>query len=160
MAKRATKRAAKRETKTSSRRIKATERQAAALEMRAAGNDFRTIAKELGYRGPSGSHRAVMSALKKTLQEPADELRQLELARLDKLWRISYALSMGGNGPAIDRCIRLMERRAKLLGLDASIEYTIDDIRSIARRVVNVITTEVADEEIRERIFVALGFAD
>ena len=58
-----------------------------------------------------------MRALKKTLQEPADEVRTLEVERLDSLLN---GLWQRRHVPEItDRILRIMERRAKLLGLDA-----------------------------------------
>jgi hypothetical protein len=59
------------------------------------------------------------SALKKTVQEPADELRTLEVERLDAAAAAIYPSVKQGQYGAIDRWIKIMERRAKLLGLDA-----------------------------------------
>lgn len=60
-----------------------------------------------------------MRALKKTLQEPADEVRMLEVERLDSLLN---GLWQRRHVPEItDRILRIMERRAKLLGLDAPV---------------------------------------
>jgi len=61
-----------------------------------------------------------MTALKDTLREPAQELRDLEAERLDtmqeSIWEKTGPEKMG----AIDRLLRIMERRAKLLGLDVA----------------------------------------
>ena len=101
------------------RQVDALQRQKQALELRCAGRSYRDIAEALGYRGPSGAHSAVMSALKRTLQEPADELRKLEVARLDRMLWALWKQVIKGDGGAIDRVLRIMERRAKLLGIDA-----------------------------------------
>jgi len=106
------------ESKTSQRRLEAAENQRKALELRKAGVTFASIAETLGYRGPSGAYRAVMSALRKTLQEPADEVRKMEAERLDALLLALWAQAKSGNQGAVDRVLRVMERRAKLLGLD------------------------------------------
>jgi hypothetical protein len=53
-------------------------------------------------------------------REEAVHVRDLELQRLDALYLVAYAEVEDGNIPAIDRCLRIMERRAKLLGLDAA----------------------------------------
>lgn len=101
----------------SQRAIEAQARQLQALELRKAGIGYNAIAAQLGYSSRSGAHKAVMTALRKTLQEPADEVRKLELERLDallaELWKKKEKLLY------IDRILRLMERKAKLLGLDA-----------------------------------------
>jgi hypothetical protein len=60
-----------------------------------------------------------MAALKATLQEPADELRKMELERLDRLLLAVWGQAAKGNQGGIDRALKIMERRAKLLGLDA-----------------------------------------
>jgi hypothetical protein len=54
-------------------------------------------------------------------REEAVHVRDLELQRLDDLYLIAYRAIIDGNDLAgIDRCLRIMERRAKLLGLDAA----------------------------------------
>ena len=107
------------ESKTSQRRLRAADRQRQALELRKAGVSFEEIARSLGYAGPSSSYRAVMSALKRTLQEPADEVRKLELVRLDRAQRIAWERMLQGDLEALGKVIKVMERRAKLLGIDA-----------------------------------------
>ena len=99
--------------------LDALERQRQALELRKAGVPYATIAERLGYASTGGAHKAVASALKKTLAEPADDLRRLEVERLDALLSALWRQAKEGNQGAVDRCIRIMERRAKLLGLDA-----------------------------------------
>lgn len=104
------------------RELEANEKQRQALELRKGGVSYAAIATRLGYRGASGAWHAVRAALRKTLQEPADELRQLELERLDgMLLGIAPQVSRGNFG-AIDRALKIMERRARLLGLDAPVK--------------------------------------
>jgi hypothetical protein len=57
--------------------------------------------------------------LRETLQEPADEVRQLELLRLDRYLSAIAEKVDSGDLKAIDRALKIMERRSKLLGLDA-----------------------------------------
>lgn len=90
-----------------------------ALELRKAGASYELIAEKLGYSHPSGAHKAVTSALQKTLREPADDLRNLELDRLDAMMLALWQQARQGNQGAVDRILRIMERRAKLLGIDA-----------------------------------------
>jgi hypothetical protein len=110
------------EPKASERRIEAVERQRKAVELRKAGMSYEAIADELGYAGKSGAYKAVHTALTRTLQEPADELRALEAARLDDLWRGIWLDARKGNVAKIDRALKIMARRAALLGLDAPIK--------------------------------------
>ncbi len=106
------------ESKTSPRRIEAYERQRKAVAMRLAGVPFDRIAKELGYKDRGGAYHAVMVALKKTLQEPSDELRTLEVTRLDRMLQGLWEKIKTGDEAAIDRGLRISKRRSELLGLD------------------------------------------
>lgn len=108
------------ESPTSEKGLSTAVKQKRALELRAKGMGFDAIASELGYRGPSGAYQAVIAGLKKTLQEPADELRKLEGERLDKLLNGLWAKAEDGHLWAVDRALNIMERRAKLYGLDSA----------------------------------------
>jgi hypothetical protein len=104
------------------------EKWAKALALRTAGATFDQIARQLGYASPSGAYEAVMSALKATLREPAESVRVMEVERLDRLmlglWKAATATATATDprGPdleSLDRVLKIMDRRAKLLGLDA-----------------------------------------
>ena len=99
------------------REIEALDKTSRALELRKGGATYASIASELGYTSAGGAHNAVSRALKKTLKEPANEVRILELERLDALLGAMWPHK---NRPEmLDRILKIMERRAKLLGLDA-----------------------------------------
>jgi len=100
------------------RQVRAHERHLQALELRKAGVTYEVIATQLGYANASGARKAVVSALKATLREPAAELRELELARLDAMLLPLWRPVQAGDEKAVDRALRIMERRARLLGLD------------------------------------------
>ena len=113
------------EPKTSKRRIAAKEKQAEALELRKAGLTYDAIAARLGYTNKTSAYKAVMTALNDLRREPAEEVRRLEVERLDALWqRLWDRLNMAGPlklsdlGQIIQYALKLSERRAKLLGLD------------------------------------------
>ncbi len=103
----------------SGKRITAAERQAQALALRKVGVTYEKIATELGYASASGAQKAVVSALRKVITEPAEELRQLELSRLDALLLSLWPAASKGSVGAVDRVLKIMERRAAYLGLDA-----------------------------------------
>lgn len=107
------------EPKTGERAISAAERQVEALKLRKAGLDFRRIAQQLGWAGPGPAHKAVTKALRDIVREPAEELRTLEVERLDAMLLGIWSKASGGDTWAIDRALKIMERRAGLLGLDA-----------------------------------------
>ena len=53
------------------------------------------------------------------MQDSADELRVVEADRLDRMQVAHWAAAMRGDVPATAQVIKIMERRARLLGLDA-----------------------------------------
>ncbi len=101
------------------RHIAAHARQLRALELRLAGVTYEQIAEQLGYAGRSGAFKAVNTALKETLREPAEELRTLSAERLDRATLAIWRAVSAGDLQAIDRLLRIEARRARLLGLDA-----------------------------------------
>jgi hypothetical protein len=104
---------------TSRAMLDAAAKQARALELRKAGYSFDSIAARLGYANGGGAYKAVEAGLKATLQEPADELRQLEIERLDTMLVALWPKVKKGEHGAIDRALKVSERRASLIGLDA-----------------------------------------
>ena len=99
--------------------VNALERQLKALELRKAGVGYDEIAKALGFKWKSGAFAAVKRALKEVKREPCQELIVLEAERLDKMQTALWAKAIRGDYGAVDRILRIMERRAELLGLDA-----------------------------------------
>jgi hypothetical protein len=126
------------ESSTSVRRLTANERGMQALELRKAGVNFPTIAKQLGYQHASGAYEAVRAALKRTETPPADEMRVLACERLDRILFAVWKRALDINDPqqldCIDRVLKIEQRRAKLLGLDAPDKVDIEwRIRLMAR---------------------------
>ena len=69
------------------------------------------------------AHQIVSQALKlmnAELVEEADEVRRLELERLDGLYKAAWPKAEDGDERAIASCLRIMGRRAELQGLDAA----------------------------------------
>ena len=89
------------------------------LELRRAGLTWQRIAEETGYADHTGAYAAYKRAIKRTMQQPADELREQEVDRIDRLQLALWPKAMKGDERSISTIVRLMERRAKLLGLDA-----------------------------------------
>jgi DNA-binding CsgD family transcriptional regulator len=104
--------------KNSPRMIAVHEKERQALELRKAGATFDEIADALGM-SKNGVWKAVTRALKSMTAEPAEELRSLEVARLDTMQRGLWNDARKGKVAAVDRVIKISERRSKLLGLDA-----------------------------------------
>lgn len=94
------------------------EKERNALELRRAGYTYDRIADRLGYANKGAAYKAVRRGIARTLQEPVDELIELETDRLDRLLSSVWAPAMKGDLGAVDRVLRISERRSKLLGLD------------------------------------------
>jgi gamma-glutamyl:cysteine ligase YbdK (ATP-grasp superfamily) len=97
-----------------------------ALRLRQAGFTYDEIAIRTGYANRSSAFRAVSSALKKTLKEPSDAVRMVELTRLDQMIKALWPTAEQGNLGAIDRVIKIMERRARFLGLDSAQDINVN----------------------------------
>lgn len=120
---------------------KITQRDADAANLRARGWTYQRVANELGYSNASGAFKAVQRALKASVREANDTAITLELDALDAManaaWEVldrnHITISQGrvvtidgvpvpDDAPvlaAIDRLLKIQERRAKLRGLDA-----------------------------------------
>ncbi len=107
-----------------------------ALELRATGMPYEDIAAMLGVPA-STAHDWVTRQLERTLGEEVrqvDAARHLELARLDGIFGPQYAKALGGDVRAAETCLKIMERRAKLLGLDAPVKVDVEHrLRELAR---------------------------
>lgn len=95
-----------------------TDRRVQCLEMRRKGMRYDEIGKAIGTSAVT-AWRHVQQGIAAILTEPAKAVLAIELERLDALWMPQYvAATETGDRDAVMACIRLMERRAKLLGLD------------------------------------------
>ena len=96
--------------------------------------NYTQIGKTLGCARNTAC-RYVLSELENLAdkcREEAAQVRDLELQRLDDLYLIAYRTIISGNSLAgIDRCLRIMERRAKLLGLDAAAKVDVQGLVDI-----------------------------
>lgn len=109
------------ESKASPRRVEAAVRQQEALQLRLRGQTYREIAEATGYASESGARKAVetaLQAIRDECEETAEEVRSMELQRLDKMLDGVWSSAIGGDPKGIEAALKIMDRRAKLLGLD------------------------------------------
>ena len=93
-----------------------------AIKLRMAGATLDDIAKQLEFKSPAGAYKSVMRELKATAQdmgEGTEAVRQLELKRLDQMQFPLWSQVLAGDIAATTTALRIQERRAALLGLDA-----------------------------------------
>jgi DNA-binding CsgD family transcriptional regulator len=93
------------------------ERERLAVELRVQGCTYDEIGARLGVSRRMAS-RIVNRAIDRVLREPVSQLIDLESARLDALWQAMWPQAMAGSARHAEVCVRICERRARLLGLD------------------------------------------
>lgn len=103
---------------TTARNIAVAERRARAIELRRAGVTFQAIADQLGYRSRGAAAQDVRRALAAVVTAPAADLVTEEVDRLDAMLTGLWPAARRGHLGSVDRVLRIMERRARYLGLD------------------------------------------
>lgn len=94
-------------------------RQQQALELRMAGTPYADIARALGYANPSSAKKAADVAMSRVTIDAAKEVVSMDLARLDEFqMRCTHALRNNGDLGQIDRILRIMDWRYRLLGVN------------------------------------------
>ena len=114
-------------------KITQAERRRQALELRKAGATYEQIAAELGIKSKRAAWGIVQTALAEITHEPAQQVLDLELARLDAMLVGLWSTARKGNHGSVDRVLRIMDRRARYLGLDAQPEQTTVDASALAQ---------------------------
>ena len=79
---------------------------------------YEGIAAELGYANRGTVYRVVSEALKKQTVEAVEQLRSLEVERLDTLQHAVWQRAMNGDVPSAIAAARFIMARCRLLGLD------------------------------------------
>lgn len=91
-----------------------------ALELRHQhGMTFASIAQELGYETIAGAQKAYRRALKRVEVLNAEDYLQADLDRLDEMTSVYWQSALQGNVRSADMVLRIMQKRADFLGLDA-----------------------------------------
>lgn len=98
-------------------RVATAARRVRCVELAATGMTYTQIASEVGFAGKSSARKAVVAALAAREVDAVDDLRRLEVARLDQLQAASWEDALAGDVRAVDRILRIITLRAKLLGL-------------------------------------------
>ncbi len=102
-------------------RLTAAERKKEIVRLRRNGFTLAKIAEQVGCSAQY-AHKILTTYLERLETEfrnDVRELRQLEAERLDRAQLAVWDKAVKGDVGAIDRVLRIMERRARLFGLDA-----------------------------------------
>lgn len=110
-------------------------REAEVLRLRRGGLTFDLIAQQLNFAHASGAHKAYVNACKRIIYSEVEELRSTEMDRLDLAQAAIWNGVLQGQIPSVMALMKIMERRARLLGLDmptkAQVEVTYYDTDTI-----------------------------
>ena len=103
------------------------ERREQALQLRMGGMSYYYIGQELGV-SKSTAYLDVQKAIKEIQERYAEDaltVRTMEIKRLDIMMIGLWEKASSGDNVSIDRVIKIMDRKAKLLGLDAPVKSDI-----------------------------------
>ncbi len=106
---------------TSARSIAAREHEQQAVEMRRQGMTYRAIAAAM-HLSDMAIRKMVKKVIARTIErtnESIGEVKAIEIERLDQLLAAVWDDSMSGDTRSAGIALKIMERRAALLGLDA-----------------------------------------
>ena len=110
----------------SQRDLEIREKENRALELRRAGFTLQRIADEVGYADPSGAKKAIKRYYDRLEAEANEFNRSEELERLDRLQVALWNRAIKGDEKAIRTVLRIMELRAKILGLFAPVKSQVE----------------------------------
>jgi hypothetical protein len=102
---------------TPQQKVTAQEKRNKALQLRLAGASYRRICDEGVYANPGTACREVNRAIREITKESASAVVALELERLDIAMMGIWAAVRSGDVFAIDRMLKIMDTRARYLGL-------------------------------------------
>lgn len=90
-----------------------------AFELRKAGASYDLIAEKLGYASAKSAESSIRRVLSSKYEpDDVENVVMMELARLDSLQLVAWRRAKEGDLAAIDRILKIMERRSQYLGLD------------------------------------------
>lgn len=116
--------------KASKKVLESATRREQAMELRLAGKTYEQIGAAMGITRQA-AHELVMKSLEDTLKttaEDAEQVRAIEVQRLDAV--LAELWPNRGDPQVAGAIFKAMERRSKLLGLDAAVkgELKLDDM--------------------------------
>lgn len=110
---------------------------------------YREIAERLGYKSPASVYEAVQRVLRFMPSESVQDLRSMESEKLDRLEKQLDELifAQGGDKRFVARnvevAVKVMERRAKLMGIDAPEKH---DVNVAGPTVIEYVRDEKQDD--------------
>lgn len=93
-------------------------KRARAVELLAQGCSYEEIAQAVGYTNRGSAHRAVSKALAEREIEAVDELRAMELDRLDALHAAHWHAALAGDSAAAGILLKISAERRRWYGIE------------------------------------------
>ncbi len=124
------------------------DKEARVVALRRQGYTWDSISSDVGYSSPSSSRDAFIRASRRVLREDVEEIRNLELDRLDLALKAIWPYVETGDIPAINTMLKIMERRSKMLALDAPKRVFVQDekppvsVEDLERRIQQILDEE------------------
>lgn len=96
-------------------------REAQCISLRKEGLSYRLISQQVGIteQGVMKAIRRVMTRVAAQTGADVEDIKSIELERLDDMHAAIFPDAKSGNLKAVDRVLKIMERRSAYLGLDA-----------------------------------------
>ena len=145
-------------SKRDAKRVSLAERRAKALQLRIGGATLDAIASTLGYAQRANAMRDIDKAIDSITRPDALSLVKVEMERLDAMQLSIWLKAKAGDFNAIDRLLKIMQRRAKLLGLDAPTRA--EHTGANGGPIVTTQFAEMTDEELEDYVARARAGAD
>lgn len=120
------------------------QRRKQSLTLRLSGMTYAEIAENLGVSNYT-AWQDVNQALADIPKSEADQLREEEVGRLDRMQRAVWDAALAGDLQAMQTVLKIVDRRAKLLGLDApqQVELSGDaDLDAVVRKIISAADNE------------------
>jgi hypothetical protein len=121
------------------RDVNAGNRASLAIKLRASKMTYDQIAAQCGFADRSACRKAVMRELQRVVVADVEELRREECYTLDMLQTECMKLALDKDNKArlfaVDRCLAIMERRSRLMGLDIKPDENINNNITVVREV-------------------------
>jgi hypothetical protein len=130
-------------------------KEAEVVKLRRGGLTWDLIAERVGYSHAASAQKAFERSLVRVVADDVNAIRALETERLDLAQSAIWGKVLQGDNPSISNLLRIMERRAKLLGLDQPtriqaevVTYDPDSVRAELARFITLTGNGVPSLEV------------
>lgn len=102
------------------------DRETQVIALRREGLTFDQIAQRVGYADKQGAYAAYTRAVNRITAEDVHAIRMVEAERLDIATQSIWQNVLAGEIPAVNALLKIMDRRAKMFGLDMPVKTQVE----------------------------------